>query len=528
MVSIKMIKKMKFITHKISALFLCGSLVVGAGCSDFLDETDPSNIAPETFFTSPEHAELAVHGIYENLRFHSGGAGIFVSNFQMLDALSGTAESETGQNSDLNNLYTFEHTGDNLLLSQWWRELYEGIGNANLAIEKIPGIPNIPAATQTKWMGQAKFMRALQYFWLVQLWGDVPLITKPITSYTDPLVTPSRSTTQSVYDLIVADLKDAEAAEFPWMDVSGLASKAAVKSLLAKVYLTMAGAPLNKGVTYYQLAADKAKEVIDYANANPSAIALFPTLDGIHDIANENKVEHIFSIQYAAGIANAGYQDKYLPNNTNITNSGEVGTTVPKPEFLASYEASDKRNMEKGFYFKEYFLNGGTGAPTTLGKFYVYKHFDLPANGSPTFGAGSGNSGLNYPVIRYAEVLLIYAEAQNEAGAITADAYNALAQVRTRAGLTTDDIGDFTQATFREAVWRERWHELAFENITWFDMIRLEKVYDSVNDEFDDFVGATIVVSGKNYVLQQKHALLPLPAADFRNNPNLRPNNPGW
>jgi starch-binding outer membrane protein, SusD/RagB family len=527
MVSTKTTKKMKFIIKKLGALLLCAAMIVSAGCSDFLDEVDPSNIAPETFFTLPEHAELAVYGIYENLRFHSGGAGIFVSNFQMLDALSGTAESETGQNSDLNNLYTFEHTGDNLLLSQWWRELYEGIGNANLAIAKIPGIPNITPAAQTKWMGHAKFMRAFHYFYLVRLWGDVPLITTPITSYTDPLVTPTRGTTQSVYDLIVADLQAAEAAEFPWMDASGLASRAAVKSLLAQVYLTMAGSPLNKGTAYYQLAADKAKEVIDFATTNPASIALFTNLDDIHALGQENKLEHLFGIQYAAGIANGGYQDKFLPNNTNITASGEVGTTVPKPEFLASYEAGDKRTAEKGFYFREYFLNGGTGAPTTLGKFYVYKHFDLAANGAPG-AAGSGNSGLNYPLIRYAEVLLLYAEAQNEAGALTVDAYNALAAVRTRSGLTTPDIGDFTEDTFREAVWRERWHELAYENITWFDMIRLQKVYNAVDDSFDDFVGSIIKVSGKDYVLQTKHLLLPLPAADFRNNPNLRPNNPGW
>ncbi|WP_245970405.1 RagB/SusD family nutrient uptake outer membrane protein [Pseudochryseolinea flava] len=520
---------MKFNIHKIFALFLSGALMVGSGCSGFLDEEDPSNIEPETFFTFPEHAELAVHGIYENLRFHSGGAGIFVSNFQMLDALSGTAETETGQNSDLNNLYTFEHTGDNLLLSQWWRELYEGIGNANLAITKIPTIPNIKPELQIKWVGHAKFLRALHYFWLVQLWGDVPLMTQPVTSYLDPLVTPSRASKESVYDLIVADLKDAEAAEFPWVDASGLASRAAVKSLLAKVYLVMAGEPMNKD-GYYQLAADKAKEVIDYAAANTSidkGIGLFATLDLIRTPANENKFEHIFSIQYAAGIANAGYQDKYLPNNTNVTASGEVGTTVPKEIFLDSYEAGDKRIEEKGYYFQKYFDNGGTGSEIDFNKKYIYKHFDLPANGAPG-AAGTGNSGLNYPLIRYAEVLLIYAEAQNEAGALTADAYNALAAVRTRAGLTTPDIGTFTQESFKEAVLRERWHELAFENLTWFDMIRLQLVYDAENDEFDPFVGSVIVVSGKPHTLEQKHLLLPLPAADFRNNENLRPNNPGW
>lgn len=516
---------MKFTTKNIARLFLCGALIAGTGCSDFLKEEDPSNIAPETFFVVPEDAEAAVYGIYENLRFHGDGAGIFVSNFQILDALSGTAESETGQNSDLNTLYSFQHTGDNLLLSQWWRQLYDGIANANLAIEKIPTIPGIQEATTTKWVGHAKFLRAFHYFWLVRLWGDVPLITQPIYTWTDPNVNASRTATEEVYNLIEADLLAAEAAEFPMTDASGLASGAAVKGLLAKVYLTMAGAPLNKGATYFQKAAAKAKEVIDYANANPSKIALFPSYNDLHDPSKENSLEHLFMIQYAAGIANAGYQDKFLPNNTNITASGEVGTTVPTAGFLDSYEAGDNRTKEKGFYFKDYYLGGGTGAPISLNRFYIYKHFDTPANGAPPPGLpGTGNSGLNYPLLRYADVLLIYAEAQNESGGPNADAYAALKSIRDRAGLTTPDIATYTQATFRTAVWEERWHELSYEGITWFDMIRLEKVYDVDSKTFVDFDGATI----NGATLESKHLLLPLPAADFRNNPNLKPNNPGW
>jgi hypothetical protein len=230
-------------------------------------------------------------------------------------------------------------------------------------------------------------------------------------------------------------------------------------------------------------------------------------------------------IQYAAGIANAGFQDKYLPNNTNITASGEVGTTVPTTAFLESYEPGDKRMAEKAFYFKEYYLGGGTGAPITLNRFYIYKHFDVIANGAPPPGLpGTGNSGLNYPLIRFAEVLLIYAEAQNESGGPNAEAHNALKLIRDRAGLTTPALGTFNQATFREAVWKERWHELSFECITWFDMTRLRKVYEPTTDTFVDFVGASL----NGTTLQEKHLLLPLPAADFRNNPNLQPNNPGW
>jgi starch-binding outer membrane protein, SusD/RagB family len=524
MVSKKMIDNMKFSIKNITTLLICGALIISSGCSDFLKEEDPSNIAPETFFQVPEDAEAAVYGIYENLRFHGDGAGIFVSNFQMLDALSGTTLTETGQNSDLNNLLSFQYTGDNLLITQWWRQLYDGVANANLSIERIPEIPGLTEVPMNKWVGHAKFLRAFHYFWLVRLWGDVPLLTKPIYNWNDPNVNAPRATTQAVYDLIVADLLDAEEAGFAVTDGSGLASQMAVKALLAKVYLTMAGFPLNKGAEYYQKAAEKAKEVIDFAAANPSKIALFPNYNDLHDPAKENSLEHLFMIQYASGIANAGYQDKFLPNNTNITASGEVGTTVPTPEFLATHEADDKRAMEKGFYFKEYFANGGTGGPVTLNRFYIYKHFDLPANGAPPPALpGTGNSGLNYPLIRYADVLLTYAEAQNEIG-LNADAYNGLKAIRDRAGLTTPDIGTFTQTTFREAVWKERYHELAFEGITWFDIIRTKKVFDTTSGTFVDFDQATL--NGAD--LEEKYLLLPLPAADYRNNPNLKPNNPGW
>ena len=509
----------------ISKLLLCGVFVIGNGCTDFLKEKDPSNIAPETFFNVPEDAESAVFGIYENLRFHGDGAGIFSANFQMLDAMSGTALAETSQNADLESLYGFKHTGNNLHLTQWWSQLYDGIANANLSIEKIPAIPGITTANVTKWVGHAKFLRALHYFWLVQLWGDVPLITVPIYSWNDPNVKAPRASAQSVYTLIETDLMDAEAAGFALTDASGLASQMAVKSLLAKVYLTMAGQPLNKGAQYYQKAAAKAKEVIDYATANPGKVALFTSYDDLHNPAKENTIEHLFMIQFATGIANANYQSFFLPNNTNITASGEVGTTVPTPGFLATYEVGDKRTQEKGFYFKQYFLGGGTGAPTTLNRFYVYKHFDVPANGAPPPGLpGPGNSGLNYPLIRYADVLLIYAEAQNESGGVTIEAYNALKAIRDRASLVTPVLGAFNQATFCEAVWSERWHELSYEGITWFDMVRLRKVYNTTNSTFVDFNTATM----NGIALQAKFLLLPLPAQDFANNPNLKPNNPGW
>jgi hypothetical protein len=160
-----------------------------------------------------------------------------------------------------------------------------------------------------------------------------------------------------------------------------------------------------------------------------------------------------------------------------------------------------------------------------LARPYIFKFFDAVANGVPGT-LGTGNAGLNYPLIRYADVLLIYAEAQNKVnGGPDVNAYNALKAVRDRANLATPDIGTYNEASFEEAVWRERWHELCYEGITWFDMLRLQKVYDEANDTFVDFVGAQL---STGVTLQARHLLLPLPAGDYRNNPNLRPDNPGW
>ena len=132
-------------------------------------------------------------------------------------------------------------------------------------------------------MGQAKFLRAFYYFWIVRLWGDAPLIVRPIFTWTDSEVTPPRASSQKIYDLIVRIYRTQKLLDFPIRITRGYASKIAVKSLMARVYLTMAGFPMSKGSSYYQLAAAKAKEVIDFAVANPAKIGLFPNYNDLHD-----------------------------------------------------------------------------------------------------------------------------------------------------------------------------------------------------------------------------------------------------
>ncbi len=507
-------------------MLFAGAFVGGlSSCSDFLEEQDPSNLQPDSYYTIPDHAESALAAVYADTRFIGNDGGIFSSTWQLLEAPTGTSTTETAQNSDLNNLYGLIYDGRTQHLINYWNGLYRVVSNANLVLEKVPGISPMDEAQKTKVLGEARFLRAWAYFYLVRLWGDVPLVTLPQTAASEDF-RPAPASKDAVYALIVEDLKAAEAAGFPWMDVSGRASLAAAKTLLAQVYLTMAGYPLNKGMEYYQLAAGKAEEVINYSIANPLILNLFPDYGSLHDEDMDNRLEHIFMVQYNVVVA-GNPMNNMFPNFKPVTFAGPSGTgsTVPTIEFYESYEEGDLRAVnQEGFFYTSYYTDG-SGAPFDLGAPYIFKHFNqkaLGAEGVP----GSRNNNLNVPLIRFAEVLLLYAEAQNEVGGPNLLAYESMKRIRDRAKLTTPAMGTYTKDTFREAVWRERWHELCYEQITWFDMLRLRKVYNELTNGFDDFVGHINLSS--NEPLQERHLLMPYPLPEMQNNPNLQPQNPGY
>ncbi|KAB7727037.1 RagB/SusD family nutrient uptake outer membrane protein [Rudanella paleaurantiibacter] len=514
------------IAKSITKALLCGTVLLGpVGCSDFLDEQPPSNLQPDNFFTIPDHAEAGLAAVYADTRFFGGGAGIFSSNWQLLEAMTGTSTTETAQNSDLNNLYSLSHDGNTAHVVNYWNGLYRVIANANLVLDRVPAITPMPDAQKAKILGEARFLRAWAYFTAVRLWGDIPLITKPQTATSEDFL-PARAPQENVYNLIVEDLKAAEAAGLPWMDASGRVNLAAVKTQLAKVYLTMAGFPLAKGATHYKLAADKALEVITYANANPGTINLFPTFEDVHRESLKNRTEHLFQLQYNAVVA-GNPMDNFYGNFKPINFNGPTGTgsSIPTLSFYNSYETGDLRTKDQeGYFYTTYFTNG-TGARFELGRPYVFKHFNRTSNGTQGV-AGTRNNNLNVPQIRFAETLLIFAEAQNEVGGPTAATVEALKRIRDRAKLNTPALGTFTQNSFREAVWRERWYEFCYEQITWFDMVRLRKVFNETTKGFDNFVGHVNLSTNK--ALEQKHLLLPLPRPEMLNNPNLKTQNPGY
>lgn len=478
----------------------------GSACSDFLEETDKSNFTTDSYFTKPEHATSAVNAIYESLKTTTGG-GFGGAPWMMLEFATGLANTELGQAVNSIFVRNLVNNSDNEYGRVYWASSYKGIGNANLVIAKIPGI-NMEESAKKKALGEAQFLRAYYYFNLVRIYGKVPLTTEPI-DLTSANLYPEQASEEAIYKQIVDDLIAAEASGLPYVDPTGRVSLGAIKSMLASVYLTMAGYPLQKGAEYYKKAADKAKEVI-----TSNQYRLFTTYDDLHNPATKNMGENIFMVQFATNIQPSGWQTSIIPYNQGISAySDQTGAIYANKEFVESYEKGDKRAEEKQFYYRTYTLSSDRTKTVDLGGYYIYKHFDTKAQ------LTTANSDLNWPLIRYAEILLTYAEAENEASGASADAYEAVNQIRRRANLP--NLAGLPKDQFREAVWRERWYELSFENKTWFDMARLRKAFVESTKTFDNYVGHKFTYGP---VLSERELLFPIPTAEIRNNAKLQQN----
>ncbi|AMJ66100.1 RagB/SusD family nutrient uptake outer membrane protein [Hymenobacter sp. PAMC 26628] len=488
---------------------LCaGLLLAAAGCKDYLVEDNRSTISQGAYFTTASQAQAAVDGLYNSLRIFNGDTGYGESIWVGLDLLPGHATS-LGQSQFNNQLINQTIDPANPYFSNVWNNSYNGIGSANLAIARIPDI-SMDETLKKSLLGQAYFMRAFLYYNLVRLYGDVPLLTTPIDG-ASPDLYPTRSPQADVYKLIISDLQTAEAAGLPAVDLNGRISTGAVKSLLANVYLTTAGYPLQLKANY-ALAATKAAEVID-----AGSYSLFTDYAFLHDNAHKNQGEFILQAQYSFGIASNAISPLVIPYFVGISKySDEFGAIIPTNEFFNSYEAGDLRTQEQQFYFSKY---PSISDPTKTVDFKVhalYKYFQVSS------ALGNGSSDENWTLLRLPEVMLIYAEASNEAGAPTAKAYAQLNAIRSRAKLPA--LSGLNQADFRTAVWKERYHELAYEAKAYFDIQRTRQTYDVVNNKFVNVIGFK---SEAGAAFLEKYLLWGIPSAEIGRNNKLT-QNPGY
>ncbi len=500
---------LSFIHSRARAGALCaGLLLATTGCKDFLKEDNRSSLTQDNYFANATQAQSAVDGLYNRLRIMNTDVGYGESIWVGLELMALHA-STLGQSFNNNQLINQSIDPANPYFSNMWNLAYNGIGAANLVLTRVPAI-NMDETQKKALLGQAYFVRAFLYYHLVRLYGDVPLILTPIDG-TSPDLYPGRTPQAEVYTRIIADLQAAEQAGLPAVDRTGRISQGAVKALLASVYLTSAGFPLQLTANY-QKAADKAAELID-ANQYP----LFTSYASLHNTTDKNQGELILQAQFAFGIATNAISALVIPYFAGVSKyNDEFGAVVPTPGFYATYEAGDLRAQEQQFYFSKYPSIKDPSVTVDFKTQALYKYFQVES------ARGNGVGDENWTLLRMPEVMLIYAEASNEVGGPTPKAYAQLNAIRSRAKLPA--LAGLSQDDFRNAVWKERYHELAYENKAYFDIQRTRKTYDVAGNKFVNVVGFKGEIGP---AFQAKYLLWGIPSAEINNNKQLT-QNPGW
>ncbi|CCH55834.1 RagB/SusD domain protein [Fibrisoma limi BUZ 3] len=486
-----------------------------SSCNDFLEEVPTGSLTTSSNVSSPEIARAFVDGAYSNITtWNNGGGGWGGNNASLLEFVTGKADGNS--QTEAFKFYDLEYDARAFYIDNWWSGMYSGIARANLAIQKIGEFTTLPAATKTNMIAEAKFVRALYYFQLVRMFGDIPKITSLITNLAD--VQTARSPAKEIYDeIIIPDLLEAEKSTLPWRDVAGRASMGAIKALLADVYLTYAGYPVRAGNQYYAESAKRSKELLDNGT-----YTLFKEYTDMINPANRNQGEFIFQVQHEKDIRNNTMTPVTLPTLRGIAAySDEYGGLTPRKEFVESFEKGDKRAQEKQFFYtfykghpSDYPLGDPRRERLDLGGYYIYKYFDKQAIDN------DAKANINFTIYRLPDVMLMYAEASNRAeGKPNAQALKALNDIRARAllpAVTTTNVDEF-----EKAVWAERYFELCYEDKMWFDMIRTRKVRNDLTKNWDDFVGHKTVF---NKTFTAKNLLLPIPQREIDNNRALKQN----
>ena len=503
-------------------------------CNDFLKESPEAFISEDQYYKTQADAINAVNAAYFLL--NSGGSSVqtpYNTLFNTGMNMAGDDEDPGpgATNADVRSLAVLAHSSTNLRVYELWQQHYAAIKKANVVLEKVPAI-NFDATLKARLLGEAKFLRALYYFNVVRLYGDVPLITQYQKFINSSDYAIARSPAAQVYEQIEKDLTEAAAvlpATYGSPDV-GRATQGAAKALLAKVYLTKASQPLNI-VAHYQDAVKKAEEVLSSADGGTGTYGynLFTNYADAFLPASKNGVEHIFSAQFKSNSLGQGNNENSRAILSSIPGlSGNYAHMVRyytngTDKFYSIYKMYTPADKRRDVTFVRSFVSPSNGRkyglPITNSTVqndstpFFHKWWD------PSSTAVTSESSANVPILRYAELLLIHAEAENEANGPTAKAYKSLNRVRKRAGLA-DLAPGLTKDQFREALYLDRRLEVVYEYQRWFDLIRQKDASGK-----STFV-ANLQKVGKTNAAE-KHRLYPIPQSEIDNNPLLT-QNPGY
>ncbi len=512
-------------------LIIFSMAALTTSCSGFLDEIPKDSISPANFYNNAEDAIVAVNGAYAALRENDYYSRYWVTasahaadgSFSRLSATSDRAPVIALRDAGMlvSNRYNISP----------WRAVWQAINRANAVLDHVPGI-DMDATLQARIIGEAKFLRALTYFNMVRRWGGVPLILSETSTSDISELQVSRNTADEVYEQIIADLTDAM-RDLPYIadysgDDVGRASKEAAQGLLAKVQL-------------YRKDWANAKTNAEAVINSPSGLDLTPdprdnwwTGNGDRD----NNVESIFEVQYNG----VSPQDHILGNNFEPNNSGygpgQWGTIIGSLWFYNQFSTDDKRHAAT--WLTEYPALSGDSTIQWHENRYPVPHINKyrdPFNKS--------GMAYNIKVLRFADVLLVGAEASNESGAMD-DAYAYVNRVRARAGLP--NLAGLSQDQLRDSIYLEFRKELCFEAQDYEELVRQGKLIENkmaymtytipamYNDDRSVFKPGQALLDNialrqpgphYNYEIDAHNTLFPIPQSAIDKNPNLK-QNPGY
>ena len=492
--------------------------IFAVACAD-LDQTSISSIDKEQFYNSKSDIETAINGIYQEFTVDGfygmfNNQSIYINDLQT-DYVKAAAQTNYAHIRELSN---FAVQPTNIFVSYAWQEHYTAINRANVVIEKVTSASWLDEQTKQNYINESRFLRALMYFNLVRYFGGVPIVLHDAEGEGAP-----RNTVDEVYEQIVDDFTAAENLPSDYTTLDSKASSLAATAFLSKVYLVWAQTSSEKGIAnqsqYYQKAIDYADKVI--GSGKYSLLSKF--IDN-WSVDKKNGAEHIFSIEHDRTV------------NRNVTGHCTFATnwSDAEPVLLATsdryYEETDPFDQRRdGSWAKRlYNPNTGTDFVFTIPRFRKYIDSLNYAN-SASSGNAAGQS-TNTTVLRYAEILLIKAEAENELNGPTAAAYDAINQIRRRAYWSpyfnyqnhpSDgselELAGLSQDEFRERLREERRLEFVLEGQRGFDLIRWHILVKYVKNNSSETDLKYQNVSKRNY-------LLPLPSDQITLNPNLEQN----
>ncbi|MBD0825436.1 RagB/SusD family nutrient uptake outer membrane protein [Aestuariibaculum marinum] len=448
------------------------SLII-ISCDNILDLDPQDTLTEDVFYQTAEDAVIAVNAAYDPFQnlFYYGFAYPILGNLAGGDAIKGGFGS--GDQAAMLQFQDFTSDASNGRLNDYWKAIWPGVLRANVVLTKVPDI-DMDEALKNRVLGEAKFIRALNYYNLTMTWGGLPIYDFVPTATTESL---PRSSRADVLKFIEEDLLDAinllpNASDYAPADV-GRASKGSAQGLLARLYA-------NSGRW------GEASKIVDDIMASPASYALVPDYANNFNGEGDNNIETLFEIQYNTGSSPDQWSDNGQWNGNQIADTwGPIGTaedaifgwgfSAPSEDLVNSYEAGDLRLpatiLQPGDEFLgDIFDPENSGHFANTGSMYGNVKYINPG----ASGAGSLDSPVNFKIIRFAEMLLIKAEALNEGANDQQNAIMYLDMVRERAGLAgiQTTLGYLPgQSELRDLIYKEMRVELALEATSYFNFV---------------------------------------------------------